>query len=149
METAQTIMVKAKVVGQSKPPFPDWSVPLPPELWASEQMTLRDLITRIVLEEVEAFHHRREERRLTRVLSSAEMAQAAARGKISMSAQDSTQVEQRAEPDVAVAAALQAFEDRLYYVFVDDAQGEWLDQPVRLRPGSSVTFLRLVPLVGG
>jgi hypothetical protein len=66
-----------------------------------------------------------------------------------MSAQDPAQTEQHADPDVAVAAAIQAFEDRLYYVFVDDAQGEQLDQPVRLRPGSSVTFLRLVPLVGG
>ena len=149
METAQTITVKGKVLGQSRPPFPDWSVPLPPELWGSEQLTLRDLITRIVLEEVEAFRQRQEEMRLTRVLSTAEIARGAARGKITMNAQDPLQIEQRTDTEVAVAAALQAFEDRLYYVFVDDVQGEWLDQPVRLRTGSSVTFLRLVPLVGG
>jgi hypothetical protein len=49
----------------------------------------------------------------------------------------------------AVANALQAFEDGLYYVFVEDAHQTALDEPVRLRDGSRVTFLRLVALAGG
>lgn len=47
------------------------------------------------------------------------------------------------------ATALRAFERGHVLVLVDDRQVEALEQEVELRPGSSVTFLKLVPLVGG
>lgn len=50
-----------------------------------------------------------------------------------------------AEADVAVAA----FERNGFVVLVDERQVEELDSPVRLTPASIVTFLKLVPLVGG
>jgi hypothetical protein len=149
MQTMPAIAVKGKVIGQTRPPFPDWSVPLPPELWASGQLTLRDLISRIVLAEVEAFRERQVVRGLTRVLSGPEIERDATLGRIAPSVQDSAQAGQSADPQAALDNALLAFEDRLYYVFIDDVQGESLDQPVRVRPGSAVTFLRLVPLAGG
>src|SRR5262249_22299270 len=45
--------------------------------------------------------------------------------------------------------AIDAFGRRGYIVLVDDKQVADLDAPVRLRAGSEVTFLRLIPLVGG
>ncbi len=45
--------------------------------------------------------------------------------------------------------AVAAFTKRGYIVLVDDRQVAELDAPVELRAGSEVTFLRLVPLVGG
>jgi hypothetical protein len=45
--------------------------------------------------------------------------------------------------------ALQAFEDQLYFVFIDGVQQQHLDQPVRVQSGSRVLFVRLVPLAGG
>lgn len=45
--------------------------------------------------------------------------------------------------------AVEAFTRRGYVVLVDDAQVTDLDTPVRLRVGGEVTFLKLVPLVGG
>jgi hypothetical protein len=45
--------------------------------------------------------------------------------------------------------AVEAFSRRGYVVLVDDAQVTDLDTPVRLRIGGEVTFLKLVPLVGG
>lgn len=45
--------------------------------------------------------------------------------------------------------AVEAFSRRGYVVLVDDAQVTDLDTPVRLRVGGEVTFLKLVPLVGG
>jgi hypothetical protein len=45
--------------------------------------------------------------------------------------------------------AVEAFTRRGYIVLVDDRQVAELDTPVELRPGSEVTFLKLVPLVGG
>lgn len=48
-----------------------------------------------------------------------------------------------------IAAALAAFETGQYLVLVDEYQLTSLHAPVALRPESEVTFLRLVPLVGG
>lgn len=48
-----------------------------------------------------------------------------------------------------VHAALEAFEDGLYFVFIDDRQIETLDERVTVGAGSRVRFLRLVALAGG
>ncbi len=45
--------------------------------------------------------------------------------------------------------AIEAFERRGYIVLVNDRQVAELDAPMELRAGTEVTFLRLVPLVGG
>jgi len=45
--------------------------------------------------------------------------------------------------------ACEAFERGSVLVLVDDRQVESLEDELELRPGSSVAFLRLVPLVGG
>lgn len=47
------------------------------------------------------------------------------------------------------AYAQSAFERRAFIVLVDDEQVDELDTPVRFRAGTQVTFLKLVPLVGG
>jgi hypothetical protein len=142
-----TITVKGKVVGRSRPPFADWSIPFPPDLHESgDSLTLRDLITRIVLHEVEAFRARQEERRLTRIISRAEIERGVAAGKIDMGGRD---LQQEVDPQQAVGAALLAFEDGFYFVFLDGSQQKSLDQTVFVRPDSQVTFVRLVPLVGG
>jgi hypothetical protein len=45
--------------------------------------------------------------------------------------------------------ALKAFESNGFVLLVGDRQIERLDEEVELRPGTEVTFLKLVPLVGG
>lgn len=45
--------------------------------------------------------------------------------------------------------AIEAFVGRGYIVLVDDVQVDDLDTMLELRPGTQVTFLKLVPLVGG
>jgi hypothetical protein len=45
--------------------------------------------------------------------------------------------------------AIEAFRHTGFILLVDDRQLVDLDETVELRPGSEVTFLRLVPLVGG
>jgi hypothetical protein len=142
-----TLTVTAKVIGRTRPPYPDWAVPFPPDLSLSgDSLTLRDLITRIVRQEVEAYNTRQEERRLTRVLSQAQIEQAVASGKVDLGGRD---LQHEAKPDEAVGTALLAFEDGFYFVFVDGTQQKSLDQQVFVRPGSQVTFVRLIPLVGG
>lgn len=84
-----SITITGKVIGQSRPPFADWSIPFPPDLQArGDNITLRDLITRIVHEEVEAFRTRQEERRLTRILSQALIERGVAIGKVDLGGHD-------------------------------------------------------------
>jgi hypothetical protein len=45
--------------------------------------------------------------------------------------------------------AIEAFEGNGFIVLVDDNQIERLDDEIALHPETSVTFLKLVPLVGG
>ncbi len=141
-----TVLVGAKVVGQRKPLFTDYHVPMPPDVNSSGRMTLRDLITKIVLHEVEAFRHRQEQGRLAQVLSPAEIEAGASRGKIESGERD---MAQEVDDDAAVGTALQAFEDGLYFVFLDDEQQESLDQTVFVNDDSRVMFVRLVALAGG
>ena len=56
---------------------------------------------------------------------------------------------QEIDVEAAVGTALQAFEDGLYFVVVDDQQQRDLDRQVFLRPDSRVTFIRLTLLAGG
>ena len=141
------VTIEAKVLGRKKPLFDDWAIPLAalaPGQGAS--LSLRDLIARIVVEEVVAFRQQQQERRLARVLTSGEIAQGLAAGKVDTGGHEARQT---VDPQAAVATALQAFEDRLYLVFVDGQQQMSLDAAIALAPGSRVSFVRLVALAGG
>ena len=47
------------------------------------------------------------------------------------------------------AAALDAFQNNGFFILVDDMQVESLQQEITITPETSVSFLKLVPLVGG
>ena len=141
------LTVEAKVVGQKKPLFTDWRVELPPlDENRRDHLKLRDLITSIVVKEVEAFRLRQEERKLARVMSREEIERGVVGGKVDPGERD---LQQQVNVDEAVGVALQAFEDGLYFVFIDDLQQTKLDSEVFLKTHSRVVFLRLTALVGG
>jgi hypothetical protein len=142
-----TLVVEGKVLGQKRPVFTDWHIELPPD-WprSGDHIRLRDLISRVVVEEVKAFQQRQQERRLARIMSRAEIEQGARAGKVDPGERNLQQV---VDPDEAVGTALQAFEDGLYYVFIDGVQQTSLDSEVFLGTESAVTFIRLVALAGG
>ena len=52
-------------------------------------------------------------------------------------------------PETQYEKALEAFVGNGFIVLVDDRQVENLDDEIALHPETSVTFLKLVPLVGG
>ena len=139
--------VEAKVIGQKRPIFTGWHIELPPlDENQGDHLKLRDLIIAIVTKEVEGFKIRQEERKLARVMSRAEIEQGTMRGKIDPGEHD---LQQQVNLENAVAVALQAFEDGLYFVFIDDVQQTNLDSEVFLKTKSKVVFLRLTALVGG
>ena len=53
------------------------------------------------------------------------------------------------DPETQYQKATQAFEGNGFIVLVDDRQIESLDTEIPLYPETSITFLKLVPLVGG
>ena len=138
-----TLTVETKLLGQKKA-GDRWPMTLLSS--NSEQLLLRELIARIVREQVAAFQQRQEARRFIRVLTAAEIQQGVAQGKVDMGGHD---LQQQVEPESAVATAWQAFEDGLYLVFVDNEQLHSLDSELHLQPDSHLTFVRLTPLVGG
>lgn len=141
------ILVDGKVIGQKRPLFTDWHIELPPvDERNGDRLRLRELITSIVAKEVDAFITRQEDRKLARVMGRQEIAQGEERGKVDPGERD---LEQSVDKEESVAVALQAFEDGLYFVFIDDVQQINLNSEVFLKTDSKVVFLRLTALVGG
>ena len=52
-------------------------------------------------------------------------------------------------PQAQFDKAIQAFISNAFIVLVDDRQVDTLDDEIALRPETTVSFLKLVPLVGG
>jgi hypothetical protein len=140
------IQISGKALGRKKPLFADWSIPFPPDLGDGGSLTLRDLISRVVRAEVAAFKERQQERRLLHALTASDIEQGVVRGKIDSGGHE---VRQPVKEDEAVAVALEAFEDGLYLVILDEQEQKQLDQQVFLKPDSCVTFVRLTMLAGG
>ena len=141
------LTIDARVLGKKKPLFSDWSIALPPHGdGGGDPWTLRKLITHIVLDEVAAFRRRQEDRKVIRVLTAEQIDEGIAMGKVDMGGRD---LKQKVDPDAAVAAALQAFEDGNYLVILDGEEQKDLDKEIHVQPDSRVTFVRLAMLSGG
>ena len=144
---ADTLLIEGKIPGQRRPLFPDWQMPLPSEWERTDgRITLRNLITQVVREEVSAFQGRQEEKRLLHSLTEQDITRGLMKGKIDLGGRESVQQVNIAD---AITTALQAYEDGLYYVFVDNTQMTELEQEVTVGLESRVTFIRLVALAGG
>jgi hypothetical protein len=142
------ITVQARMVGRKEPLFADWSIPYPPDLRdEGDRITLRHLITRVVLAEVNAFRQRQSEQRFLKVLTRRQIEEGAAKGKVMPGHRGLPP--QPVDEEQAVGVALQAFEDGLYVVVLDDRPQEHLDREVYVQPGSRVCFIRLTMLAGG
>ncbi|MFY8201792.1 MAG: hypothetical protein ACOVLE_14035, partial [Pirellula staleyi] len=56
---------------------------------------------------------------------------------------------QSVDEDQSIATALQAFEDGMYLVVIDEVEKKNLDEQIFLSHDSRVTFIRLTLLSGG
>lgn len=140
-------VISGRALGQKRPLFADWSIPVPPRSRDEGGLTLRRLIERIVVEQVAAFQQRQADNQVLRTLTSRQIDAAAERGKITMGQSDVGV--QDVDEEAAIGAALQAFEDGLYLVVIDDVEQKQLDGEVHLTDESRITFLRLTLLAGG
>jgi hypothetical protein len=103
-------------------------------------ITARDLIRERVTQEVRAYNERRPE--LFRGLVAPSQAEKDLNGY--------RLIKPRAiDAEKQCRLALEAFAQNGFLLLVDDRQVAELDEPLTLRPDSSVVFLKLTPLVGG
>lgn len=105
-----------------------------------ETLTLREIIRRRVYEEVKEFNAKQTEH---------------FRGLVQPTDTEQTlngfrlKQERKLDWEAQYAKALEAFERLGFVVLVDDQQVDNLDAQIELKTGTEVTFLKLVPLVGG
>jgi len=138
-------VVQGKTLGQKRPLFADFSVPL--TVASDTPITLRRLIADIVRDQVQQFEDRQQQRQFLRVLTERDIAEGAQRGKIESGATDVPL--QPVDVAEAVETALLAFQDGLYLVAIDEETIESLDQELLLTEESRITFIRLTLLAGG
>lgn len=134
--------VEAKIAGQRRELFSPYELEWP----VAKALPLAHLIEAVVRHEVETFRLRQKQRQLDRVLSPQQVAEGVARGKVDPEGRTTPS---EVDADDAVATAIEAFGDGLYFVFVDGKQIDSLDATVHVVPTSTLLFVRLTPLVGG
>ncbi len=120
-----------------------------------ERLTVAELIRRTVEEQVRELAVRRKldaeqaRRALDRqYFTDKEIVARSERGGVNDPSQRTSSLAE-IRPQEEVRKALRAFEAGSYFVTVDGRQVERLDEVIELRPDSKVTFIRLMPLVGG
>lgn len=134
--------IQGKALGRKKPLFDDFSVSAP----ATGDLTLRKLLEHVVRKEVAAFRERQAERRLLHVLTAKQIEDGLAKGKVDSGG---STLDQKVDVDAAIATAIEAFQDGLYLVVLDEVELKDLDALVSLTPESRLTFIRLSLLAGG
>lgn len=120
------------------------------------QVTARQVIEASVIAEVAAYEARTEEASLVRVLTREGLARELTTGAVRTGGPqdeapgDTAAVEPApVDTGAAVDAALLAFADGLFKIFVADRELADDDAPVALTDGAQLLFLRLMPLAGG
>src|SRR5207244_1429752 len=140
--------VQIKLAGRRRSPVADFALAPPGDGHGSgSPSTLRELIARVVRQEVDAFAARQQENLFLRALTAEEIEASAAAGAVRSGGSEVGV--QEVDVEAAVERALQAFEDGIYLVLVDREQCSRLDEQVYIGEDSTVTFLRLVALAGG
>lgn len=112
----------------------------------SNNSTLKNLLTTIIQQQVQLFNTRKTNTNLLPYLESVDITAQAERGKVSFGASYN---EKTVDENAAIETALQAFEDGLFYVFINDQKIEHLTEAIILTDETSLLFLRLVALTGG
>ncbi|ANE45354.1 hypothetical protein SY83_02315 [Paenibacillus swuensis] len=134
------IHITVKSVGKRKPMLTHVEYKL-----NTNPRTLKDLISILVISNVQAYQERAKESLFIQFLTANEITDQAAEGKVGFGARYD---ERHADPERAVEAALLAFEDGLYRVFIEDVEVEKLADEIQLQAGDTVTFLKFTMLAG-
>lgn len=111
----------------------------------TERITVREVIRERVYEEVRQYNATQPE--LFRGLVQPTDAEATLNGYRIRS--QNPERRPRIDWKAQYARAIEAFERNGFFLLVDDRQLESLDDEIVIRPGTEISFIKLVPLVGG
>lgn len=139
-----TINLSIKILGKKRPAIKNTAIEIENSL--NENSILKDLITEVVKSQVNIFNQKREGENVLNYLSPNDIADSEKTGKIAFG---EVYNKEKADLEKAIETAIQAFEDGLYFVFIDDKKLETLDTKINLTENSNVTFIRLTALTGG
>lgn len=136
-----TVKVNLKQIGQRKQKIApvDFELKSPPK-------TVRELIAQTVTACVSSYNQRvRAGTDRAKPLSSEQISDMAEIGKIAFGINYG---EKEQDLDKAKENALQAFEDGLYRIFLNDGELEGLDTETDIKEGDTLTFIKLTMLAG-
>ena len=108
--------------------------------------TLRQLISLLVTDGVEAYNQRRQSKGNTHLLTKDDIDAMSQVGKIGFGIPFGSR---EANLSDALETAIQGFEDGLYRLFIGEREMESLDAPLNLQEEDTITIIRLVMLTGG
>jgi hypothetical protein len=111
----------------------------------NERITVRELLRERVHHEVKEFNRRQEDPVFRGLVQPTHAEQILNGPRIEYRLKQHRTIDWEAQ----FARALDGFERNAFFVIVDDHQAESLDQEFIIGPATSVTFVKLVPLVGG
>ncbi|MCL2115621.1 MAG: hypothetical protein FWH29_05300 [Methanobrevibacter sp.] len=147
-----SLTIQVKQIGRKRPVITkDLTID---SIATDSKIKLKDLIKEIVKIEVNEFQNRlknqkiREENKnnILSYLSPEEIEDKAEEGKIAI---DEVRNKKEVDLDEAISVAILAFEDGIYFVFLDGEKIEKIDDLVELKSDSEIMFLRLTMLAGG
>ena len=141
------LKVTGKSLGSRRKLFADFSIPIQPQWLGNDGVTLRDLITATVTEQVAAYEKRQADRQFIRALTAKDISEGIQKGKIDSGGSEIEPV--KIDGSAALATALEAFSDGLYLVSVDGEEKKDLDAQLFLAEDSTIAFIRLTLLAGG
>lgn len=132
-----TITIRDETLGAAEPGASDGGLVID---FLTERVTVREIIRSRVYQEVDDYNHRKPE--TFRGLVEPTDAEKALNG---------YRLRQKREIDwqKQFDAACEAYTRNGFLILIGDRQAGGLDEEVTLGPGAEVTFLRMVPLVGG
>lgn len=107
--------------------------------------TLEDLITQLVTHNVNSFNKEIETNKILSFLSPSEIQNQSITGKIGFG-----EIENKTKANIksSIENALQAFEDGIFVVFIDDDEVKTIKEPLAIKESSSITFIRMTFLTG-
>jgi len=136
-----SIQIIDELFGKSKTPVFEINFPI-------ETITVRDLITRRVEEEVAQVNAQKFKKKQS-LQERMFLAGITNRAPETLLNADKPKKHKMIEPAAAVKTALKAFEAGRYFLLINDQQIEDMDTEIVLTPKTEAVFLRLTPLVGG
>lgn len=109
-------------------------------------LTLRELIRGVVANGVQEFKEKQSGKSVISYLTETQIGESAELGKVGFGA---VYDDRQPDENQAVKAALTAFEDGLYRVFINETEIVGLDAPLVIDEGDRIVFMRFTMLAGG